>query len=737
MAFYLKSTAYTRMFKMIDSADHFSKKTGLTCTVNISKSGAAFGAAGGTVTEVANGWYKVALNTTDTNTAGDLAFYITATGADDTDFVDQVVDPTAANLGVNVVNWNNTVVATPATAGIPDVNVKNINNAAAATPGASGGILISGSNSGTTTFGAITCTGSFTVSDGFLVSRSTANTSAITATGNGTGSGFVATSGSGATGDGIQATAASTNGKGVSATGTGTGAGFLITGGATGAGLSLVGGGTSGDALLTATTSGHGATFAGTGTTKHGINATGGATTSHGISATGGGVGHGILATSGGGATGDGIRGTAASTNGNGFNAIGVGTGAGFLTTGGATGIGFSVVGGGTSGDGIKIVTTSGHGINSAPVGTGKHGMFLTGGNGATADGLSCVAGTGGVPIRGNITGNITGTIDTVTTATNVTTLNGIAANVITAASIADGAIDRATFAADTGLVTIRSNTAQAGAAGTITLDASASATDGLYVGLRVLLTGGTGAGQVRTFTAYVGATKVGSVDWNWTTTPDATSTFAILPSDGPAVNSSLQVATTASDPWATALPGAYGAGTAGRLIGRSLPDIVAGSAGGLFIAGTNAATTITTALTTTFTGNLTGSVASVTGNVGGNVTGSVGSIAAGGIAAASFAAGAINAAAIATDAIDADALATDAVNEIADGMLNRNMATGTDSSSDTVRTMRSALRVLRNKWSISGTTITYTKEDDATTSHTAALTASAGADPIVASDPG
>ena len=43
---------------------------------------------------------------------------------------------------------------------------------------------------------------------------------------------------------------------------------------------------------------------------------------------------------------------------------------------------------------------------------------------------------------------------------------------------------------------------------------------------------------------------------------------------------------------------------------------LVAGAAGGLFIAGTNAATTITTALTTTFTGSLTGSVASVTAGV-------------------------------------------------------------------------------------------------------------------------
>jgi hypothetical protein len=68
------------------------------------------------------------------------------------------------------------------------------------------------------------------------------------------------------------------------------------------------------------------------------------------------------------------------------------------------------------------------------------------------------------------------------------------------------------------------------------------------------------------------------------------------------------------------------------------LPSATAGAAGGVFIAGTNAATTITTALTTTFTGNLTGSVGSVSGavgsvsgniggNVGGNVTGSVGSV--------------------------------------------------------------------------------------------------------------
>ena len=41
----------------------------------------------------------------------------------------------------------------------------------------------------------------------------------------------------------------------------------------------------------------------------------------------------------------------------------------------------------------------------------------------------------------------------------------------------------------------------------------------------------------------------------------------------------------------------------------NSIPNATAGAVGGLFIAGTNAATTVTGALTTTFTGNLTGTV--------------------------------------------------------------------------------------------------------------------------------
>jgi hypothetical protein len=90
MATLKQSTTYTRLFLMVQSADHITGLTGASPTVTLSKAGGSFAAAGGTVTEVASGWYKIALTTTDTNTLGDLAFHVTAANGDPTDFVDQV-----------------------------------------------------------------------------------------------------------------------------------------------------------------------------------------------------------------------------------------------------------------------------------------------------------------------------------------------------------------------------------------------------------------------------------------------------------------------------------------------------------------------------------------------------------------------------------------------------------------------------------------------------------------------
>jgi hypothetical protein len=76
----------------------------------------------------------------------------------------------------------------------------------------------------------------------------------------------------------------------------------------------------------------------------------------------------------------------------------------------------------------------------------------------------------------------------------------------------------------------VRSRLAQAGGASTITLDTGATATDSLYNGNIVAIIAGTGAGQNRVITGYVGSTRVATVDTPWVVNPDATSVFALYP---------------------------------------------------------------------------------------------------------------------------------------------------------------------------------------------------------------
>lgn len=83
-----------------------------------------------------------------------------------------------------------------------------------------------------------------------------------------------------------------------------------------------------------------------------------------------------------------------------------------------------------------------------------------------------------------------------------------------------------------------RSSTAQAGGASTITLDASASGTDDIYNGSSIHITGGTGSGQNRVISDYVGGTKVATVSTAWTTQPDNTSTFTVDSHVGQYINS-------------------------------------------------------------------------------------------------------------------------------------------------------------------------------------------------------
>jgi len=64
-----KNTEFVWVFKMVDSTDFATAETGETCTVTVSKDGAAFAALTGSpsVTQISNGWYKVTVPAADMN----------------------------------------------------------------------------------------------------------------------------------------------------------------------------------------------------------------------------------------------------------------------------------------------------------------------------------------------------------------------------------------------------------------------------------------------------------------------------------------------------------------------------------------------------------------------------------------------------------------------------------------------------------------------------------------------
>lgn len=88
-----QSTVFTRAF--------YLGTAGLTPVVNISKAGAAFGVADGTVGEISAGWYKIAFTVDDTGTAGSLAWNITGAGVPTT--LGQPIDQVNPAVNINGV----------------------------------------------------------------------------------------------------------------------------------------------------------------------------------------------------------------------------------------------------------------------------------------------------------------------------------------------------------------------------------------------------------------------------------------------------------------------------------------------------------------------------------------------------------------------------------------------------------------------------------------------------------
>ena len=94
-----------------------------------------------------------------------------------------------------------------------------------------------------------------------------------------------------------------------------------------------------------------------------------------------------------------------------------------------------------------------------------------------------------------------------------------------------DGALEHIDVTSGgTGYVNTNTGTALAGSTGTtIVLAATASTTNDIYNGMTVYISSGTGSGQIKVITDYVGSTKTATVS-TWTTNPDTTSVYEIMP---------------------------------------------------------------------------------------------------------------------------------------------------------------------------------------------------------------
>ena len=124
-----QSTAANIMVLLVSSTDHVVGVTGATLTITASKDGAAFASISPTVTERGNGWYNMALTTAHTDTLGDLALHISATGADPADILCSIVAgaldaDVSSRLAPTTAGRTLDVTATGA-AGIDWANVEN------------------------------------------------------------------------------------------------------------------------------------------------------------------------------------------------------------------------------------------------------------------------------------------------------------------------------------------------------------------------------------------------------------------------------------------------------------------------------------------------------------------------------------------------------------------------------------------------------------------------------------
>lgn len=369
----------------------------------------------------------------------------------------------------------------------------------------------------------------FAITEGLAVSTTDANESAATYTGNGTGHGTLYTSGSGATGDAVRMVAASTTGRGLAAWGTGAagidargttqgGPGVFIQSASTLANAVRVEGQANGYATVSIASAGTGADAAelfSSGANSAALTLRGGTT-----------------------GFGDAIRLQP------GASGIDVRTASVKAGTVGSTG-----------NDDTHIHLSGLAGANDAWNGYGlvildisaSRSYFRTISDWVDSSDLAEVSSLGFTPVNTDIywifppdTANMLASIlgDTNELQTDwandgrldllIDAITGYLDTEVADILVDTGTTLPAAISGISGAYVSQSGTAQAGAAGTITLASGASSVNDYYNYQIVTLTGGTGAGQARIISDYVGSTKVASVNGNWATTPDNTTTYTV-----------------------------------------------------------------------------------------------------------------------------------------------------------------------------------------------------------------
>jgi hypothetical protein len=223
----------------------------------------------------------------------------------------------------------------------------------------------------------------------------------------------------------------------------------------------------------------------------------------------------------------------------------------------------------------------------------------------------------------------------------------------------------------------VHEGTAQAGAAGTITLDAGASSVDDIYRGDRIIITEGTGAQEHGLCTSYNGTTKVATMAENWVVTPDATSVFEVVPADCDVETWQHNIVTASAS---------------------GLPDVNVNEVGD------TAQTAGDLAALTTTVDTVVDAIKVKTDSLTFTIAGEVDA----------------NTITIGTGVIDTTALATDAVDEIADGVKARPMAEGYATDGTTTVTVEQMLYMIYSVVAqsvVSGTAINCKKIDGITNS--------------------